>query len=91
MFERHVRFEPWQVRCYGDDLALHEWRAAVRRAGYRLRDGEDGEGHPVLIVFLRDRTDALTFGRTMQMGGISGSLEPLVSRADVLLSGSSGP
>jgi hypothetical protein len=76
MFERYARLEPWRVQCYGDDLALREWRAAVRCAGYRLRDGEDEEGYPVLIVFLLGPSDAQTFGQTMQMSGVSGWLEP---------------
>jgi hypothetical protein len=77
MFDRQTRLEAWQVRCYADERAIHEWRAVVRRAGYRLRDSEDTEGHPVMIVFLLGPSDAQAFARTMQMGGISGWLEPL--------------
>jgi hypothetical protein len=69
--------EPWQVRCYGDDRAIQEWRAAVRTAGHRVRDSEDEDGYPVLIVFLLGSSDMQAFVRTMQKGGISGWLEPM--------------
>jgi hypothetical protein len=56
---------------------MKEWRAAVRREGYRVRESEDEEGHPVLIVFLLGASDVQAFRGTMKMEGISGWLEPL--------------
>ena len=65
------------VRIYGGQEEVERWRTAARQAGFRPQEGQDQDGHPLLVVLVPDQAQVAVLLRLMHRENLNGSLEHL--------------